>query len=84
MEIAATSDLAGKTLGQAALHEITGALLIAIRSKTASSCPTRLWTLRWKRAWYSLPPEHSPNSEHSTTCRKRLIATRRRTASYGR
>ena len=70
IEIAPTSDLAGKTLRQAALHETTGVLLIAIRSKQASSCPTRRWTPRWKRAWYSSPPEHSPSSEHSTTVPK--------------
>lgn len=39
MEIAATSDLAGKTLRQAALDETTGALLIAIRSKTGVFVP---------------------------------------------
>jgi hypothetical protein len=70
IEIAATSDLGGKTLRQTALHETTGALLIAIRSKQASSCPTHRRTPRWKRAWYSSPPEHSPSSEHSTTVPK--------------
>jgi voltage-gated potassium channel len=39
IEIAPTSDLAGKTLRQAALHETTGALLIAIRSKTGVFVP---------------------------------------------
>jgi voltage-gated potassium channel len=39
IEIAHTSDLAGKTLRQAALHETTGALLIAIRSKTGVFVP---------------------------------------------
>ncbi len=39
IEIAPTSDLAGKTLRQAALHETTGVLLIAIRSKTGVFVP---------------------------------------------
>jgi voltage-gated potassium channel len=39
IEIAPTSDLAGRTLRQAALHETTGALLIAIRSKTGVFVP---------------------------------------------